>query len=179
MHMNLARATFAVALLAVVGVGSYAMAGRGTNNVKDRLESYQEVPAISSNASGNFEARIDDAGSIAWSLSYENLTGSVTQAHIHFGQTGVNGGISIWFCSNLASPPTPPGTQACPSPSGSVSGTATAANVTGPSGQGISTGEFAEIVAAIRAGKAYANVHSTTYPGGEIRAQLNNESDDG
>jgi CHRD domain-containing protein len=177
MHMNLARATFAVALLAVVGAGSYAMAGRGTNNVKDRLESYQEVPAISSNASGNFEARIDDAGNIVWALSYENLTGSVTQAHIHFGQTGVNGGISIWFCSNLPSPPA--GVGPCPTPSGSLSGTATAANVLGPSGQGISTGDFAEIVAAIRAGKAYANVHSTTYPGGEIRAQLNNESDDG
>ena len=78
MHMNLARATFVVALLAVVGVGSYAMAGRGTNNVKDRLRVTRRSPAISSNASGNFEARIDDAGSIAWALSYENLTGSVT-----------------------------------------------------------------------------------------------------
>lgn len=177
MHMNLARATFAVALLAVVGVGSYATAGRGTNNVKDRLETYQEVPAVSSNASGDFEARIDDAGSIAWSLSYENLTGSVTQAHIHFGQTGVNGGISIFLCSNLAAPP--PGTQPCPSPSGSISGTATPASVIGPTVQGIAAGEFDEIVAAIRAGKAYANVHSTTWPGGEIRAQLHAESNDG
>ena len=29
------------------------------------------------------------------------------------------------------------------------------------------------MVAAIRGGVTYANVHTTAYPGGEIRAQLN------
>ncbi len=32
---------------------------------------------------------------------------------------------------------------------------------------------WSEALAAIRAGKAYANVHSTKWPGGEIRGQLN------
>ena len=114
MRTNLARAVFAGALLIVVGLGSYAMAGGGTNNVKAHLETFQEVPSVSTGASGDFEAKIDDSGSIAWSLSYANLTAggtvplpAVQQAHIHFGQTGVNGGISVWLCSNLASPPTP------------------------------------------------------------------------
>jgi CHRD domain-containing protein len=177
MRTNLARAAVGVALLTVVGFGSYAMAGGGTNNVKNRLETYQEVPAVSSNASGQFSARITDDSSIEWTLDYENLTGSVTQAHIHFGQTGVNGGISIFLCSNLGNGPA--GTQPCPSPSASLSGTATAAGVVGPAAQGIAPGEFSEILAAIRAGKAYANVHSTTWPGGEIRAQLHDESNDG
>jgi hypothetical protein len=178
MRTNLARVVFAGALLTVVGFGSYAMAGGGTNNVKNRLETYQEVPAVSSNASGQFSARITDDSSIEWTLDYENLTGSVTQAHIHFGQTGVNGGISIFLCTNLGNGPA--GTQPCPSPSGSISGTATAASVVGgAAAQGIAAGEFGEILAAIRAGKAYANLHSTTWPGGEIRAQLHNESDDG
>jgi len=44
--------------------------------------------------------------------------------------------------------------------------------VIGPAGQGIAAGEFAELLAAIRAGKTYANVHSAKFPGGEIRAQL-------
>jgi hypothetical protein len=44
--------------------------------------------------------------------------------------------------------------------------------VVGPSGQGIEPGEFDELVAAVRAGRTYANVHSTKYPAGEIRAQL-------
>ncbi len=47
----------------------------------------------------------------------------------------------------------------------------------GPAGQGIEVGNLAEIVAAMRAGHAYANVHSTKWPGGEIRAQLNDKGE--
>jgi hypothetical protein len=39
-------------------------------------------------------------------------------------------------------------------------------------GQGIAPGEFEELLAAIRAGVAYANVHTSTFPGGELRGQL-------
>jgi hypothetical protein len=46
--------------------------------------------------------------------------------------------------------------------------------VIGPAGLGIEEGNLAEILAAMRAGHAYANVHSSKYPGGEIRAQLDN-----
>jgi CHRD domain len=57
-----------------------------------------------------------------------------------------------------------------------ISGTFTAADVTaGASAQGIGTGEYDELVRAIDAGKTYANVHTTTWPGGEIRAQLNED----
>ena len=48
-------------------------------------------------------------------------------------------------------------------------------HVIGPAAQGIAPGEFEEIVAAIRAGRAYANVHTTKFPGGEIRAQINDD----
>ena len=34
----------------------------------------------------------------------------------------------------------------------------------GPAAQGITAGEFAELLAAIRADSTYANVHSTLYP---------------
>ena len=53
-----------------------------------------------------------------------------------------------------------------------MTGTIRPADVIGPVGQGIDAGQFAELVAAIRAGVTYVNVHSTKYPGGEIRAQL-------
>jgi CHRD domain len=39
-------------------------------------------------------------------------------------------------------------------------------------GQGIAAGEFDELVDAIRAGFTYANVHTTAFPPGEIRAQI-------
>ena len=92
------------------------------------------------------------------------------QAHIHFGQRSVNDGISVFLCSNLGNGPT--GTKVCPPAPATVTGTIVPADVIGPTGQGIEPGAFAELLAAIRAHKTYANVHSTRFPGGEIRAQL-------
>ena len=133
---------------------------------------------MSTVAEGEFHARIsDDASQIDYELKYSDLEGSVTQAHIHFGQKGVNGGISVWLCGNPSTTVNPPpGTQPCPAPPATITGTLTAANVVGPASQGIAAGEFAELISAIRAGKTYANVHSTKFPGGEIRSQIEGNS---
>jgi hypothetical protein len=158
------------ALVLVLGAGSYAVAGdTESREIRETLIGYQEVPAVSTVASGRFTAEVR-SDRITYTLSYRNLEGDVQQAHIHLGQRHVNGGISVFLCSNLPSPP--PGTQACPAPPATISGTLTASNVIGPEAQGIAPGEFAELVAAIRAGVTYANVHSSKFPGGEIRAQL-------
>jgi hypothetical protein len=147
---------------------------------KARLRGFQEVPAISTEASGEFSAKInDDSTSIEYTLSYENLTGTVSQGHIHLGQFHVNGGISVWLCQT-ADPFLDPAGQAptCPQ-SGTVTGTITADNVIGPAGQGIAAGEFAELVDAIRAGVTYANVHTLPqFGGGEIRGQIRRAVDD-
>lgn len=74
------------------------------------------------------------------------------------------------MCQTTATPG-PAGTPICPQ-SGTVTGTFTAANVIGPSEQGIAAGEFEELIKAMRAGVTYANVHSTKFPGGEIRGQI-------
>jgi hypothetical protein len=137
-----------------------------------RLRGFEEVPAISSTGGGGFTARINEAGTVMdWELTYGNVEAPVTQAHIHFAQRGVNGGIMVFLCSNLGNGPV--GTQACPARSGSVSGSLRAADmVAGAAAQGITPGEFHSLLRAIRAGAAYVNVHSETFPGGEIRAQL-------
>ncbi len=123
------------------------------------------------NARIMFEATIaPTADGLAYTLSYSGLEGDVTQAHIHFGQRAVAGGISAWLCGNVATAPA--GTQACPPSPATVTGTITAANVVGPTGQGIAPGELGELLRAIKAGVAYANVHSTKFPSGEIRGQL-------
>jgi hypothetical protein len=131
---------------------------------------------LSTSGFGDFRAKVRD-NKITYHLSYGQLEGSVTQAHIHLGREATTGGISVFLCSNLGNGPA--GTQACPGPnSGSVDGTITAADVIGPTGQGINPGEYGELLRAIRAGATYVNVHSEKYTGGEIRAQIEQRHDD-
>ncbi|MEK6304433.1 MAG: CHRD domain-containing protein [Acidobacteriota bacterium] len=147
--------------------------GLGGEKFTATLIGYEEVPALSTTGFGTFSLTIDPSDTFFdYQVSYSSFVGNVTQSHIHIAQKGVNGGIMVFFCTNLGNGP--PGTQLCPGPtSGSVSGRITAANVgAGAAAQGIAAGEFAEVLAAIRAGTVYANVHSTVFPGGEIRGQL-------
>jgi hypothetical protein len=138
------------------------------------LAGTHEVPSsLSSPARGSFRAVIDEeAGTLTYRLSYEGFAAPVTveQAHIHFGERHTVGGISVFLCTNLGNGP--PGTPACPLESGVVTGTLDAASVIGPAAQGIAAGEFAELIRGIRAGAAYANVHSSQFRAGEIRGQI-------
>ena len=167
-RLKLAAATAAVCAL---GVGGVAVAGGGGEPFEGTLTSYEEVPAVSTGATGRFDARVRfHDGKLSWKLSYAGLTGDVQQAHIHFGQRDVNGGISVFLCSNLGNGPA--GTQPCPAAPATITGTTRAEDVVGPAEQGIAPGEFGEVVSAMRAGVTYANVHSSEFPAGEIRAQL-------
>jgi hypothetical protein len=135
--------------------------------------------AVSTGASGRFKATIDDnAKMIHYELSYEGLESNVTQAHIHFGQHHTVGGIVVWLCQTTGTP-APAGVSAltptCPQ-AGTVTGTITPAQVLAVAGQGIAVEEFEELTRAIRAGTAYANVHSVTFGPGEIRGQLRSRS---
>lgn len=142
------------------------------SDVDVRLKSINEVPSISSKAKGRFRADLDaKSGAIEYTLSYSGLAGSVTQAHIHFGQVGVNGGVSVYLCQTAGAPDSTGLAPQCPA-SGSVSGTLTAANVVGPAAQGIAAKEINELISAIRSGVAYVNVHSSAFPTGELRGQL-------
>ncbi len=132
---------------------------------------------MSTSGGGQVDAVVDRAGTeLRYTLRYRNLEGAVSQSHIHFGQEGVNGGIVVFLCSNLGNGT--PRTPACPPPPATVTGVLTEADVSavpasgGAVTQGIGSGEFAELVRAMRAGVTYANVHSDRWPGGEIRGQL-------
>jgi hypothetical protein len=177
------RGLVLAAVIALLGVGSYAVAGDGTKNFQgNELNGYAENPDVSSVATGSFEARLSkDGTALEYELTYSGLEGTVTQSHIHFGKAGVNGGISLWLCQT-ATNPAPANSADTPTclQEGTVTGVLDATDVSGPAGQGIAgatavvPSEFAEILAAMRAGRTYANVHSSKFPGGEIRAQLNN-----
>lgn len=166
------RAT--LVLCVIIFITASVVAVTQHKRIREFLTGFEEVPVVSTVAEGEFHARINaDATRIDYELSYTGLEGSVTQAHIHVGQRGVNGGISVWLCGNPGPGVVPPpGTQACPASPATITGTLTADNVVGPTAQGVAPGEFDELIRAIRAGKTYANVHSTKFPGGEIRSQI-------
>jgi hypothetical protein len=186
----------AVASLGVVaGLATSALADDDHNGHRQKrafrahLVGLNEVPAVSTGARGQFYAVVDkDDTSFTFWLSYSGLTADASQSHIHFGQHHTNGGVSVWLCQSATNPA--PASVAsrvaqCPARATTtpITATITAADVVGPAGQGIAAQDFAELLAAIRAGAAYANVHSAApagapagtvaFPGGEVRGQIN------
>jgi len=177
----------AVVLVGIVTITVLAVVDAG--RIAQRLIGYEEVPSVSTGASAQFNATIVNsfpgipglttapAREIQWEMSYTALEGTVQQSHIHIGQKGVNGGISFFLCTNLGNGPA--GTQPCPQGPATIRGTIRPEDVSpniaataGARQQGLNTGEWDEFLAALRAGATYVNIHSSTWPGGEIRSQI-------
>jgi len=172
-RIRIAESMAGLLVMAMLALPAPAMADE---TLQAEMSGFQEVPAISTTGSGEFRAKIsNDETSIEFELSYSDLEGITLPAtaplfaHIHLGQRGVNGGVSIFLCGGGGKP-------ACPPPPAMVTGTLDASGVIGPVGQGIAAGEFAELLHAIRSGVTYANVHTTRWPGGEIRGQIKGSS---
>jgi hypothetical protein len=169
---QLAGAAVALGTLAAGIAVTGAVADDDDDRIRVRLSGFHEDPPVSTAAFGEFRMTITrDEDEATYRLSYSGLEGAVTQAHIHFGHRFSTGGVSVWLCDTATNPSPVATTPLCPA-SGSVTGTITAADVVGPSTQGIAAGEFSELLRAVRNRTTYVNVHSTTYPTGEIRSQL-------
>jgi len=168
--MNNRVATFIAAVVALSYFAAAAYAARGDTNLRAHLRGLNEVPPTTSTATGEMRGVIgNDETSIAFTLSFANLTGNPGAAHIHFAPTKVNGGVMVFFCGGGGKPACPAAT------SGTVTGTITAADIVGPLAQGIPPapdGRLADVVRAIKTGDAYANIHTERFPGGEIRGQI-------
>jgi hypothetical protein len=129
------------------------------------LKGRNEVPLTLSAARGSLTLRVnDDDSSVHFVLEYSGIQTTVLFAHIHVGQPDVNGGVTVFFCGGGGRP-------ACPQ-SGTVEGDFTAADVIGLPTQQLEANNLDKVLKAIRAGKTYANVHSMTSMGGEIRGQI-------
>ena len=170
----------------VVFSASYAYA----EDFVAHLTGFQEIGALAgptgairSNGSGTLHLDLDrKAGTAKWTLTYTGvgttgpLSGTVTQAHIHFGKRHVAGGVMVFFCANVVTAPA--GTQPCPANSGTVSGTFTSANVLAIATQNVLANDFDALADAIASNTAYANIHTTALPAGEIRGQLHRDRRD-
>jgi len=170
--ISLKKVSFVVIAVAVLILARlHVTADSGTNNFNASLDSYHEAPlSIATTGTGSFQARLNPTGDqLTYELQYSGLEGGNTLfAHIHIGQPGTTGGVMFFLCGGGGKP-------ACPNSSATVTGTVTASDIIGPNGQGVAPGEFLEAIRAMRAGSAYANVHTTVYPSGEIRGQINAE----
>jgi len=161
-----------------------------------RLNGFEELGglnaqtgAVLSNGKGTLELDLNEKkGTATWTLTYSNVgttkpkTGTVSQAHIHFGKSRDSGGVMVFFCTNLTPPVGPPAPKPCPSPSGTVSGMWTSADIVAIAGQNVVAGNFDALVEALESNTAYANIHTTSsptppavdtaFPAGEIRGQI-------
>jgi hypothetical protein len=138
--------------------------------------------AILSDATGTLKLDLDQkAGKATWTLTYSNvgttppLTGTVTQAHIHFGKARDSGGIMVFFCTNLTPPIGAPTPAKCPlnstDPAG-LTGTFMKDDVVAIAGQNVNAMDFDALADALNSNTAYANIHTTALPAGEIRGQV-------
>jgi hypothetical protein len=175
---RLVLASVLAGALLVAVAATAAVAHNDNGKGKAKLDGYQEAPlTLSTPASGSFKIRVRSDG-LHYTLRYTGFPTAVTQAHIHFGRTALAGGIIAWLCGT-ASNPGPAGTPVCPQGEGTVEGVIEAPDIIGPANQGIAATELMEAIRALRKGAVYANVHTTQYPGGEIRGQVDNKKGNG
>jgi hypothetical protein len=101
----------------VAGFAASAVADDDGHNGKRRalrasLVGFNEVPAVSTAAKGQFYAVVSaDGTSFTYWLSYTGMSENVAQSHIHVGQHHTNGGISVWLCQGTVAAPASVATQ--------------------------------------------------------------------
>jgi hypothetical protein len=111
-----------------------------------------ETPPIASTAIGTISFVADTvANVVTFSMAFSGLSSGATAAHIHMGIVGIAGPVKV------------------PLPLGGTAG-ATSGSITAGTGTPISGFNVADIVATPVG--FYVNLHSTTFPGGEIRGQV-------
>lgn len=122
--------------------------GHKTTKHRAALTVGAEVPkprGVKAGVSGAFKLDLTNSSgsySIAWTLTYRNLTGGAQAAHIHKGRPGKAGPVVVGLCGPCSS------------------GRKGKAKVS------------KSVASAIKAGTAYVNVHTTRNAAGEIRGQV-------
>jgi hypothetical protein len=163
--------------IAMAAFLSLALAGFGCESATEDVELFQttlagsnEVPANPSGASGACGLQID-GDRVLYSIEVHGLS-NIIGAHIHVAPAGANGGIRVVFIPSLDSPTVIlPAGQAIPVGEGILA--------SGSFGPGdVRTITYEQLLSDIRAGNTYCNIHTTRFPGGEIRGQFARVSSD-
>lgn len=156
-----------VALMMLALVAGPAAAASDTNFVAP-LNPGEEVAAtpVESKATGVATFKLSaDGTELSYRLIAANIE-NVLMAHIHCAPAGTNGPVVVWLYPAGPPPSLIPGRfQGV-----LATGTITDANVVQGACAGVST--LQDVLEAMRAGEAYVNVHTSQYPGGEMRGQI-------
>jgi hypothetical protein len=118
-----------------------------TTQFKADLKGSTEVPPNTTAGTGSVTATFDPATKeLTWSGTYSGLTGPATAAHFHGpAEAGKNAGVAVWI-SDKGKPLDSP-----------FKGSATLTDAQ---------------VSDLTAGLWYANIHTASNPGGELRGQI-------
>jgi len=162
-------------LFAVCGVVLFLSACGGDNNNNNQntlpetftatLTPGGEFPPVTNapNATGT-ATLVNDGTTTTYTVTANGLTGPVAASHIHLiTNPGTAGGVIVPF----------PSAAGQPANGARITGTFTEANIAAgvgaPQGQKLT---YDQLMAALRAGNVYANVHTGTHGGGEIAGIL-------
>jgi hypothetical protein len=140
------RLSFAAVAIAAAALTGCTVLDRQSNLVAftTQLRGANEVPANSSTGSGSVDAVFDKKTNLfRWKVNYTGLTGPATAGHFHGpAAIGANAGVALPWPNPIRSP---------------LEGSAT-----------LTPAQAADLLA----GRWYANIHTATHPGGEVRGQM-------
>jgi hypothetical protein len=165
------RRTIVLVAMLVLGLLALAPSAVAGDNFVATLSGGQEVPARDTQARGvaTFKLR-QDGTALEFQLNVANID-NVFAAHIHCGAVGVNGPVGVTLFMGA-----PAG--------GAFNETLAEGTITAPDpGNACGWTDLAAVLAAIRTGATYVNVHTNDgvdppntgpgdFPGGEIRGQV-------
>jgi CHRD domain len=147
--------------LVIVAMVIAALSLAGTASANDlkftaELTGAQERPTPVK-TEGEGEAKFESDGtSVAFELTWKDLSSPAISAHIHCGGPEETGPVGVTLFA---------GTMGA---EGEVQGSFTAPDA----GNACGWKTLADVLGAMATGDAYVNVHSTNHPGGEIRGQV-------
>jgi hypothetical protein len=152
---------FLILVFSLLAIAATAAAAPDNSNFNTHLSGDEEVPARDVQSQGQAIFHIsEDALSVDYKLNVSNIE-NVIAGHIHLAPFGVNGPVVV----NLVTP-------SCTRLENGVrcEGTFTAANLVGP----LAGHPLSDLLDAVEDGNTYVNVHTTVFPGGQIRGQIDN-----
>jgi hypothetical protein len=122
------------------------------------LNGRQEIPSNNSSATGLASFKEIGNNSVWYEI---NLTGldKVMEAHLHLGKIGINGDPIVMLFNN--------------GPTGPINGTLVSDKFSADDFLGPMSGmSITDIVDKMKSGEIYVNIHTGSFPDGELRGQI-------